>query len=372
MTDIATGLDFLVRKDDWRNTRFSEEPAAGALAPGRVRFRVDRFAFTANNVTYAVAGDMLGYWRFFPSEEGWGRIPTMGFGDVVASTHPEVAEGTRCFGFFPMSRYLEIQPGEVTPSQIVDAAPHREGLAPAYAQYSPVDHDSLYTPDTEDLLILLRGLFLTSFLAEDFLADQELHGARAVLISSASSKTSIALAYQVASRGQARSIGLTSPRNLDFVKGIGCYDEVLLYDEIGSLPAEVPAVFVDMAGDGGVTSAIHHHFRDQLKFACNIGVTHWDAGPAAASLPGPKPEFFFAPTQIQKRIKDWGAAGFRERVGSAWTGFRDAASTWLRVERGYGPTAVERIYTDTLEGRAAPATGHVLSLWDDEAAAAGR
>ena len=44
---------------------------------------------------------------------------------------------------------------------------------------------------------------------------------------------------------------------------------------------------------------------------------------------------------------------------------------WLQVERGYGPAAVERIYTDTLEGRGAPATGHVLSLWDDEAAAAG-
>ncbi|MBW2241092.1 MAG: DUF2855 family protein [Deltaproteobacteria bacterium] len=367
MTSTAPGLDFLVRKDDWHQTKFVDEAEPGALAPGRVRFRVDRFALTANNITYAVAGDMLGYWRFFPAEEGWGRIPAMGFGDVIASTHPDVAEGTRCFGFFPMSRYLEIQPGAVTSGQIVDAAPHRKGLAPAYAQYSPVDHDDLYTPDTEDLTMLLRGLFLTSFLAEDFLSDQDLGDARTVLISSASSKTSIALAHRVAARGQAKAIGLTSSRNLEFVKGLGTYDEVRLYDEISSLPADAPAIFVDMAGDGGVTRAIYERFEDQLKYTCNIGVTHWEAGQGSTHLQGPKPEFFFAPTQIQKRIKDWGSAGFQERVGAAWTDFRKAAKGWLQVERGHGREALANVYADTLEGRAAPATGNVLSLWEGEA-----
>ncbi|MCP5055333.1 MAG: DUF2855 family protein [bacterium] len=367
MTSTAPGLDFLVRKDDWHETKFVEQAEPDALAPGRVRFRVDRFAVTANNITYAVAGDMLGYWRFFPAEEGWGRIPAMGFGDVVASTHPDVAEGTRCFGFFPMSRYLEIQPGAVTPGQIVDAAPHRKGLAPAYAQYSPVDFDELYTPDTEDLMSLLRGLFLTSFLAEDFLSDQDLGDAHTVLISSASSKTSIALAHRVAARGQAKAVGLTSPRNIEFVKGLGCYDEVWLYDEISSLPGNAPVIFVDMAGDGGVTTAIYERFKDQLKYTCNIGVTHWEAAPGSVDLPGPKPEFFFAPNQIQKRIKDWGSAGFQERVGLAWADFRTAARGWLQIERGYGREALQSVYAGTLAGRAAPATGHVLSLWDGDA-----
>ncbi len=205
------------------------------LAPGQVLFRVDRFALTANNITYAVAGDVLGYWRFFPCEAGWGRIPVMGFADVIRSTHPEVEEGTRCFGFYPMGRHLVIQPGAVSAAQIVDAAPHRAGLAPTYAQYLPTTGDAVYAEKREDQILLMRGLFMTSFLADDFLAEQGYRGARSVLISSASSKTSIALAFQVKQGGRARAIGLTSARNAEFVRRLGCYDEVVLYDEVASL-----------------------------------------------------------------------------------------------------------------------------------------
>ncbi len=88
-----TGLDFIVNKTAWRETRWVDTQLPGDLAEGQVLFRVDRFAFTANNISYAMAGEMLGYWRFFPTEDGWGRIPAMGFGDVIASRHDGVAIG---------------------------------------------------------------------------------------------------------------------------------------------------------------------------------------------------------------------------------------------------------------------------------------
>ncbi len=357
------GLDFLVKKDDWAQTRFVEGPVP-ELAPGQVLFRVDRFAFTANNITYAVAGDMLGYWRFFQSETGWGRIPVMGFADVLRSTHPEVTEGTRCFGFYPMSRHLVIQPGSVSAGQIMDAAPHRQGLAPTYAQYVPTTGDAIYAKQREDQILLMRGLFMTGFLADDFLAEQDYLGARAVLISSASSKTSIALAYQVKCFGRASAVGLTSARNAEFVRSLGFYDQVLLYDQIASLPANEAVVFVDMAGDSAVTSAVHHHFREQLKYDCTIGVTHWSAArPGSPDLPGPKPEFFFAPSQIAKRSKDWGPQGLSQRIGAAWREFCDASDAWLRVVRGSGRDTLARVYADTLAGRTHPSDGHILSLW---------
>jgi len=356
------GLDFLVKKDDWAQTRFVESQAP-ELAPGQVLFRVDRFALTSNNVTYAVAGDMLGYWRFFPSEPGWGRIPVMGFADVLRSTHPAVKEGTRCFGFYPMSRHLVIQPGAVSPSQIVDAAPHRAGLAATYAQYLPTTGDAVYDEKREDQILLMRGLFMTSFLAEDFLAEQGYLGARSVLISSASSKTSIALAYQVRKGGRARAIGLTSPRNAAFALSLGFYDQVVTYDSIAALPASEPAVFVDMAGDSGVTAAVHHHFRDQLRYDCSIGATHWSAARLAASdLPGPKPEFFFAPSQIAKRSQDWGPQGLSQRIGEAWREFSEASDAWLRVTRDSGREALARAWAELLAGRTHPADGHILSL----------
>ena len=371
MSDLEN-LDFLVNKTQWRETRIESAPVSSDLAPGQVLFRVDRFAFTANNITYAGAGDMLGYWRFFPAEEGWGRLPTMGFGDVVVSTHPEVAVGTRCFGFFPMSNYLVIEPSNVSAANITDGAAHREGIAPIYNQYSPVGSDALYSADHEDEMILMRGLYMTSFLSEDYMAESEMFGAEAVLISSASSKTSIALAFRLNQTGRARAIGLTSARNLDFVKSLGCYDQVVDYDAIESLPAGVPSAFVDMAGSDSVVRAIHTHFGDELRHSQRIGMTHWEAPLADGDYPGPARDFFFAPGQAQKRVAEWGAAGFQQRLGEGWKAFRDGSQAWLAVERGYGSEAVERVYRDTLEGRTRPDKGQVLSLWPDAGAAAGR
>jgi len=356
----TTALAFEVDRSDWKQTRFVEGPVP-ELVPGQVLLRVDRFALTSNNVSYALSGDLLGYWRFFPCAEGWGRIPVMGFADVIRSTHPGVAEGTRCFGFYPMARHLVIQPGAVSPSQIVDAAPHRAGLAPVYAQYLPTTGDPIYAEKREDRILLMRGLFMTSFLADDFLAEQAYRGARSVLISSASSKTSIALAFQVKQGGRARTIGLTSARNAEFVRGLGFYDQVVLYDEIASLAKE-PAVFVDMAGDGAVTRAVHRHFGDALAYDCTIGATHWSADRDLEGVPGPKPEFFFAPAQVAKRSKEWGPQGVADRIGAAWTKFCDASDAWLRVVRSQGRDALERVYQDTLAGRTHPADGHILSL----------
>jgi len=356
MADVV----FEVRRGSFAETRFVEAPLP-ALARGQVRFRVDRFALTANNVSYALTGDALGYWRFFPADEGWGRIPVMGFADVVASAHPEVREGTRCFGFYPMARTLVIEPGAVSAGQIVDAAPHRAGLAPAYAQYLPTTGDALWSAAHEDRILLMRGLFLTSFLADDFLAERDFAGAQTILVSSASSKTAIALAFQLKQRDRVRSVGLTSERNADFVRKLGTYDEVVTYDAIASLRRE-PTAFVDMAGDGAVTAALHHHFGRDLRIDCTIGATHWSAPRADEGLPGAKPEFFFAPAQIVKRTREWGPDGFGARLGEAWGRFCADSESWLRVVRSRGRDALERVYRDTLAGRIPPRDGQILSL----------
>ena len=366
-------LDFLVNKSDWHDTKFVEGDAPTDLDRGQVLFRVDRFAFTANNISYALSGDMIGYWRFFPASEGWGRIPVMGYADVIASTHPDVAEGTRCFGFYPMSRYLTIEPSKVNAANITDGVAHRADIAAVYNQYSPVLNDVMYSADHEDLMILLRGLFMTSFLCDDLLADNDHYGAESVLITSASSKTSIALGFMVSRSAGAKAIGLTSNRNLEFVKSLGCYDEVLTYDEVKSIPANQPVLMVDMAGNTDLKSTLHHHFGDNMKYSCSVGATHWDAtGADAADLPGAKPEFFFAPAQIAKRTQDWGPAGLQEKLRTAWVSFRDAAEGWLSVQRGYGRDAVESVFNETLDAKTSPAQGQVISLWDSEEQASGQ
>jgi len=360
-------ITFEVQRAKWQQHRFVTVPLPADLADGQVLFRVDRFALTANNITYAVTGDFLGYWKFFPAEEGWGRLPVMGFADVIGSRHPQVREGERVFGFFPMSTHLAIEAGDATGAHFFDAAAHRSETALVYRQYLRTTGDALYQPSHEDSLLLLRGLFMTSFLVDDFLADRGDFGARTFVVSSASSKTAIALASQLSKRGAGTVVGLSSARNQAFVASLGCYDRVLRYDAIDSLANEGAAVFIDHSGDGAVVNAVHERFGERLVHSCIVGATHWGAAPRAATLPGAQPTFFFAPAQMAKRTKEWGAAGFQQRLGAAWEQFRATSERWLHVIRGNGPAAVERVYDEVLAGRAAPSDGHVLSLWQQDA-----
>jgi len=358
-------LDFQVNRDDFRDCRFvagsADDGSVTPLEEGQVLFSIDRFALTSNNISYAAAGDMLNYWGFFPGPDRWGRIPAMGFGDVIESRHGDVEVGARCFGFFPMSRYLTIdaQPGS---SGMVDGVAHRAEHAPIYRTYSYVDRDGLYDEALEDETILLRGLFMTSFLVDDLLDDEEFHGAESVIVTSASSKTSIALAYLLNKRAGCKTVGLTSPRNRAFVQGLGFYDEVVLYDEIASLDASTRSVIVDMAGNGEVVESVHSHFGDQLAYSSTVGATHWESKPRTKTLVGPEPVFFFAPGRIVKRTEDWGARGLQERLGEAWRDFASASKKWLEIQHHVGPEALERVYLDVLTGRLDPKDGHVIRL----------
>ena len=356
-------VDVAVRRDDWRQCRITPAPPLDALRPGQVLFRIDRFALTANNISYALTGDLLGYWTFFPAEAPWGRIPVMGYADVVASSQDGIAVGERVFGFFPMSTHLVVDADAVHAGSFVDAAPHRRDTALAYRQYTRAAGDPLYAAAREDALMLLRGLFITSFLVDDFLADHDGFGARTVVVSSASSKTAIALAFLLRRRGQARVVGLTSARHRAFVERIGCCDAVRTYDEIADLAADAPTAFVDHSGDAAVVRAVHERFGERLVYSGIVGATHWDRGGRTRGLPGAAPAFFFAPAQLEKRQTEWGPAGFQERLGDAWRAFLTFSDGWLEIVRGAGPAEVERVYRDVLEGRALPHQGHVLSLW---------
>jgi hypothetical protein len=361
-------IDFLVRRDDLRTCKSEASSVAMALAPGQVLLRVDQFAFTSNNVTYGAFGDAMSYWQFFPAgpgQEGWGRIPVWGFGTVIASRHDTVLEGQRFYGYYPMSSHVVLEPARAGKSGFVDGVAHRQGLPAVYNQYLRTTADPGYRADTEAQQMLLRPLFVTSFLIDDFLADNAFFGAPRVILSSASSKTAYGLAHCLSRREQCEVVGLTSPGNAGFLKRLGCYDRVLAYDEVESLDL-VPAVFVDMAGNAELRRNLHHHLGEALKYSCSVGGTHWDHLGSGRDLPGPKPILFFAPAQIKKRHAEWGAAELQARIADAWNGFMAPVTNpqhpWMRVVSGRGSAAVEQVYRAMLAGSAPPDEGHVLSL----------
>ncbi|MDX6583046.1 MAG: hypothetical protein QOI10_2230 [Solirubrobacterales bacterium] len=353
--------DFLVRRDDLRECRIvdSEVPE---LEPGQALLGVDTFGLTANNVTYAVLGEMMSYWDFFPAEEGWGRVPMWGFAEVVGSEAEGVAVGTRVYGYLPPSTHLVVRPADAGERGFADGSPHRAALPAAYQRFITTGTDPFYRANTEELQMLLRPLFFTAFLVDDQLADQGLAATGPIVISSASSKTAIAAAFMLAQRDDVSLVGLTSARNAEFVEGLGIYDETVAYDAVASL-ARGPATFVDIAGDGAVRHAVHSHYGDQLAHSMTVGVTHWEElGAGDGDLPGPAPALFFAPDRARKRAEDWGTAGLEAKAAEAWHPFCVWAGGWLEVIRGHGLGAAESAYLDVLEGRVKPQAAHVVSL----------
>lgn len=360
----------LVRKDDLSSTRL-HTTADTRLADGQVRVRIERFALTSNNITYAAFGEAMSYWQFFPSgEEGWGIIPVWGFASVSHSLHPGVAVGERLYGYFPMASAAVLTPERLSPDRLSDGAAHRSALPVVYNQYQRTRSDPLYTADTEDLQALLRPLFITSWLIDDFLDDNEFFGARpgAALLSSASSKTAYGTAFQLKQRKGIEVIGLTSAANRAFCESLGCYDRVLAYEELDQVAADTPCVYVDFAGNASLRREIHTRFAN-LKHSASIGGTHVDqlaASGAGKTLPGPRATLFFAPAQIRKRIGDWGGEVFGQRMVEAWQAFAARAANprtpWLRVEHHAGGPAVQAAYAQVLAGRGDPRVGHILSL----------
>ena len=368
-------IELLVRKDQLSATTLRTSPL-GPLAEGNVRIAIESFALTSNNITYAAMGDAMQYWQFFPvavAGDGiaWGRIPVWGFGTVQESCHPDLMVGERLYGYFPMSSAVDLVPAKVSEASFLDASPHRAALHRVYNQYMRCAADPFYTADTEDIQALLRPLFTTSWLIDDFLADNDFFGAAAngakpvLLLSSASSKTAYGTAFQMAQRKGVEVVGLTSPGNVAFCESLGCYDRVLTYDQLDAIAPDAPSIYIDFAGNAPLRKAIHTHCTG-LRYNCSIGATHLSDMGGAKELPGPKAILFFAPAQIKKRSDEWGPQVLGQRLVQSWQAFIAAVSQpkqpWLRVMHHSGPAAVQACYLEVLGGKADPRLGHVLTF----------
>ncbi len=356
---------FEVDRKDLTKTQFVTiaAPEEVSLAGDETILRVDKFALTANNITYGVAGDMIGYWQFFPAADSWGRIPVWGMGTVIRSASNALRVGDEYYGYFPMSSYLKVSPTRVTERGFVDNASNRQPLPPVYNQYSLMTSGNGFNRAVDDQQMVYRPLFTTSFVLDDYLFDNQFFGAGNIILGSASSKTAFGLAFLLNKNRNVRVTGLTSKTNRKFVESLGIYDAVVTYDEIASLDNTEKVAYVDMAGNRSVLQELHHHYEDNMVCSCGVGITHWESrdGEAPAALPGAKPSMFFAPNQIQKRNKEWGAEKFQSELNAAWTDFLGVVDAWVTINHPAGRDGVQNTYETVLNG-APPNESYVVAL----------
>lgn len=339
------------------------ETEARPLADGEVRLAIDSFALTANNITYAAFGDAMRYWDFFPGDDGRCRLPVWGFAEIAESRVDGLTAGERIYGYFPAAAELIVRPGKVTPASFVDTSEHRAELAPAYNNYVRCAADPGWSPAGEAAQMVLQPLFITAWLLDFFLRDPDNGFTNApVLLTSASSKTAIALAFALKAGGGRQAIGLTSKGNADFVSGLGLYDAVATYDAVDALDPAAPAVIVDFAGDANLNRKLHDGLAGQLAANIRVGGAHWEQSAPPRDLPPPKPQFFFAPDAARTLIKQWGPEAFDQRYKAAWRKFADAAPDYFDFRSEAGSDGALSVYKSLLDGQAKPRDGFSIKV----------
>jgi hypothetical protein len=351
-----------INKLDIRDARIVDVTQA-PLADGAVRLKLDLFALTANNITYAAMGaGVLGYWDFFPAPEGFGKVPVWGFATVTESRAPGVEAGGRYWGYYPLAESLDVTPAKTGPRGFADSAPHRAAKAAVYNQYANTAHDPAYDAAYEPEQTLFRPLYATGWWAADCIAQDN---PRTVVLSSASSKTALATAHQLKALGGGERVALTSGANMVYVRDTGLYDRVIAYDDVATLRADGGATYVDFLGRGELIAAAHRALGGNLKRSLQIGATDWadrpgGVQPPAHELPGPQPEFFFVPSYAAGRLQS------DARLGAAMLtdlrAFYPASRRYVTAHPVTGAGALADAWSRLAKGSVPPREGVVGSF----------
>lgn len=333
------------------------------LLDGEVRVRLDRFGLTTNNITYAAAGETFHYNKFFPApeplhSEGWVGLPVWGLATVTESRSPLAAVGAGVYGFFPAAGHAVLAPAREHATGFTVERPQLPPEFAIYHQYHLTDRDPFHLQGQDDWVVVFRPLLLTGLLLADQIIAFDFYGAGAVVISSASSKTAYGVAAALR-RGPAgrEIIGLSSAKNREFAAGLGVYDRVVEYGDLGALPRGVGVVHVDVAGGPHLRAALFAALRDELRLDLGVGMTHG----APASRGGARSEFFFAPAWVLRRVRERGP-GFLGELAAGWRALVEGLDGRFHVERAVGAEAVLGVHRALAAGQIAADVAPVLSL----------
>ena len=185
--------------------------------------------------------------------------------------------------------------------------------------------------------MLLWPLYITSYCLWDLIDQYNAPKPKQVIVLSASSKTSLGLAYAL-KKDDYHVVGVTSGKSQAFVEGLDVYNQVVCYDNLDDIASKA-SIVVDMSGNSEVKQRLKARLGDDLMRYVQVGLTHWqDAGTGDGAentedASGNSDEFFFAPTHIQTRMAELGSSVFQAKSGTfvkeaiMWT------ASWLSIKQ---------------------------------------
>lgn len=360
--------EFQISKSDFTKVRIVPTPPADthSMRKNEILLAVEKFAYTTNNISYAIAGDRLGYWEFFPpqgEDTDWIVTPVWGFAKVIASNHTKIGIGERLYGYFPPAHYLTLKPTQVTKTGFVDGSDHRKNLAVFYNQYEMCSALHYYTKEDDNARMLFGPLHLTAFMMLHFLKENDWKGAEQIVILSASSKTSLGMAFAFnQTENSPQVIGFTSSRNLENISELELYDELYTYENVSQIDGSKPTVIIDMSGLTELVNSLFVQLGDQLITYIQIGRTHWTTPRTKSIVPKDKLFFFFAPGIMKKKQDEWGKAEYDKITAEFIKSSAKKISTWMSYETHDELNDLVDIHQQLSEGSVPPDKGIIIKL----------
>ena len=182
-------------------------------------------------------------------------IPAWGIGSVYRSNHPEIEEGSTYHGFFPVAPYhvRSIEGVNQSEGTALQRPPNFKG---------PLEWLRLVRTDRHPEFVAdLFEYFKIGITYARLLQDVDSYGAQQLVLSSASSTSAQIIAMCIKElRPDFPIVGLTSPRNLEMVKGFSYFDKVYTYDDIASSDGTCPSLYFDALGNESVSISCFEHF----------------------------------------------------------------------------------------------------------------
>ena len=257
-----------------------------------------------------------------------------------------------------MSRYLKVIPKKGNDFGFVDDSNHRRKLPPVYNHYSKIIK---YAGESLEYHPLIKPLFLTSFLNYFFLQDEKFFDCDQIILTSASSKTALSLAFLLSkykSKVKKKIIAITSEKNMQFVSEIKFYDTVLSYDNAEENLKISKSVIVDFAGNSDYLKKLSDHLGEGLKHVSLIGLADWSSKTNFKSIPNSK--FFFAPNHAEKRYREMGVKRTTMLADELLKEFIIKVKNYIKLEYCNDPKDIHKLYLKSLKGKIDPRKGYMV------------
>ncbi|MCG8669176.1 MAG: DUF2855 family protein [Pseudomonadales bacterium] len=367
------------------------------LKHGEIRLSVDKAGLSTNNMFYAQMGDapLLKFFAVYPikGQKELANVPAWGLATVIESANPDFQVGERYRGFLHMSNVVQMK-AKKTKDGFVAYGDGREKLVKAYNVFHKVNEspDSPFAGDgaKADLAMSSAPSALSGYVIYELLRMKDFYDGNSVVLTSASSKLSLATAVFLQKDKQQgrikKVIAYTGSKNKSFIESTGLFDLVLTYDQTLPSDSDLKHVMIDVAGD----ATIFKKNKKVITKALAVGGTHSSAKSSTFTAFGPsgivkmitgmaapkaianwfddhlnpKLEMFFAPSVMADLTSSLGKQQFDKQCEDALGQFVDAAidKGWIEVNRCEDTDAVRQAYSRIFRGEVPPSEAVIFSL----------